>query len=343
VKILIAGLGSVGRRHLRNLRQLGESDILLFRTHQATLPEEELQGLPVETDLERALAWQPQAVIVANPTALHMQVAVPAARQGCHILLEKPVSDSLEQLDELQSAAASSGSRIQVGFQFRFHPTLRKAGDLIRAGAVGQVLTAHVHWGEYLPGWHPWEDYRRAYAARADLGGGVIVTLTHPLDYLRWLIGEVEALWSFNGHISALEVDVEDVAEIGLRFTGGAIGGVHLNFIQRPAVHRLEIAGSAGTLRWDNADGVLKLARFPAPFGSWAGQSPAPVEEQFVPPKGFERNTLFLEQMRAFLAVVRGEALPDCTLADGRRALEIALGARLSAASGAVFHLPAPG
>jgi len=339
MKFLIAGLGSVGRRHLRNLRALGEQDILLYRTHHASLPDDELAGLPVETDLRRALAHHPEAVIVANPTALHLEVAIPAAKAGCHIFLEKPVSASLDRLDELAAAAARSGSRIQVGFQFRFHPSLRKAAELIRAGAIGQVLTAHVHWGEYLPNWHPWEDYRQSYAARAELGGGVIVTLTHPLDYLRWLVGEVESLWAFSGHLSPLELDVEDMAEIGLRFDGGAIGGLHLNYVQRPPVHRLEIAGSGGTLRWDNADGVLHLLRLPAPFGTWSADPPAPVAEQFTPQPSFERNHLFLEQMRSFLAVARGEAAPACSLEDGMRALQMALGARHSAATGRIFKM----
>lgn len=334
MRILIAGLGSIGRRHLRNLRALGEHDLILYRTGRSTLPEEELAGLPVETDLAAALARRPDAVVVANPTALHLDVAIPAAEAGCHILLEKPVSDTLDGLDRLEEAARRSGSRILVGFQFRYHPTLGKAAELLREGALGRVLAVHAHWGEYLPNWHPWEDYRRSYAARADLGGGVIRTLTHPLDYLRWLLGEVEALWSFHGHLSPLELDVEDVAEIGLRFAGGAVGGVHLNYVQRPPVHRLEIVGTSGTLRWDNADGVLHWLRLSDPFGSISASPAPPAVEDFAPPPGFERNHLFLEQTRHFLAVARGEAEPRCTLQDGIRALELALGALASGRDG---------
>ena len=256
MKILIAGLGSIGRRHFRNLVALGEKDLVLYRTNKATLPDDELAGYPIETDFAEALKkHKPQAVVVSNPTALHMQVAIPAADAGCAILLEKPIAEDLSRVDDLRRAAAKSGSKVLVGFQFRYHPTLNKARELIQAGALGKILTVHAHWGEYLPNWHPWEDYRQSYAARADLGGGVIVTLTHPLDYLRYLLGEVESLWSFNGHISPLELSgVEDVAEIGLKFASGAIGGVHVNYFQRPPVHRLEIVGTMGTLRWDNAN-----------------------------------------------------------------------------------------
>ena len=170
-------------------------DIVLLRTRKATLPDDELADFPLETDIHEALQkHKPDAVIVANPTALHLDVAVPAAAAGHHMLLEKPVSDSLDRLDVLQGAAQKSGSRILVGFQFRYHPTLNQARELIQLGALGKILTVHAHWGEYLPQWHPWEDYRQSYAARADLGGGVIVTFTHPLDFLRSLVGEVESL-----------------------------------------------------------------------------------------------------------------------------------------------------
>lgn len=332
MKILIAGLGSIGRRHFRNLIALGEKDIILYRTNKATLPNDELAGYPVETDLVEALKkHKPDAVIVSNPTALHLNVAIPAAETGCAILLEKPIADDLSRVDELRQAAAKSGSKILVGFQFRYHPTLNKAKELIVSGALGKVLTAHAHWGEYLPNWHPWEDYRQSYAARVDLGGGVIVTLTHPLDYLRYLLGEVESLWSFNGHISPLELTgVEDVAEIGLKFASGAIGGVHINYFQRPPVHRLEIVGTAGTLRWDNADGILQFYRMSDPFGVISAQPGDTILEEYHLVEGWERNYLFVAQTQHFLKVAAGEAEPICTLEDGVRALELAVAAKKS-------------
>jgi predicted dehydrogenase len=335
MKFLIAGLGSIGRRHFRNLIALGEKDLVLLRTRKATLPDDEFAGYPVESDLQEALKkHKPDAVVVANPTSMHLDVAIPAAEAGCHILLEKPVSHSLERLDILQKTAEESGSKILVGFQFRYHPTLNKARQLLQSNALGKILTVHAHWGEYLPQWHPWEDYRQSYAARPDLGGGVIVTLTHPLDYLQYLLGEVEALWSFNGHISPLDVDVEDVAEIGLKFASAAVGGVHVNYFQRPPIHRLEIVGTDGTLRWDNADGILHFYQMPATFGSFSDQPPAPVMESFSPPQGFERNQLFLAQTRHFIEIVRGEAEPTCNLQDGVLALRLALAAYESQQTG---------
>ncbi len=124
MKFLIAGYGSIGRRHFRNLLTLGERDIVFLRSKRSTLPDDEIREFPVETNVHAALEHQPDAVIIANPTALHMDVAIPAAEQGCHLLIEKPISHSLEQVNELRAAVVLGGVDVFTAFQFRFHPGL---------------------------------------------------------------------------------------------------------------------------------------------------------------------------------------------------------------------------
>ena len=263
--------------------------------------------------MSAALAHQPDAVIISNPTALHLDIAIPAAEAGCSILMEKPVSDHFERISDLQKALEHGGGRMLVGFQFRFHPTLRQVDHWLKAGEIGKIISARVHWGEYLPAWHPWEDYRIAYSARADLGGGVVNTLSHPLDYLHWLLGEVSDLWAFTGHKSGLELEVEDTAEIGLLYRSGAIASVHLDYVQRPPQHTLEIIGNLGTIQWENASGTARLYR--AATESWI---------EINPPKAFDRNQLFLDEMSHFLNVVKKQETPCCTLQDGIVALQLA-------------------
>jgi len=328
MKFLIAGLGSIGRRHFRNLIALGERDIVLLRSHHATLPDDELAGYPVETKLDEALRkHQPEAVIISNPTALHLDVAIPAAEAGCSILMEKPVSNSLDRVGQLEAVLRKGGGRLLVGFQFRFHPTLQRAAQLLRDNAIGRPLSFHVHWGEYLPNWHPWEDFRQGYAARADLGGGVILTLTHPLDYLRMLLGEVDSLWGFTSG-SNLGLEVEDAAEIGLKMKNGAIGSVHLDYNQQPPGHRWEMVGSNGTMKWDNASGVLEV--FSVDGKTW---------ETYPVPDGFDRNVMFIEEMKHFIAVAGKKETPACTLDDGRQALRLALAAYQSNEKGTLVKL----
>ena len=321
MKFLIAGLGSIGRRHLRNLRALGQENIILYRTHQATLPDAELGDLPTFTELSLALDEKPDGVIVANPTALHLEVANAAAKAGAVLLIEKPLSDGLAGLGELQSALKLSGKPAMVGFHFRFHPVLNQVKALLESGQLGKPLSAHAHWGEYLPDWHPWEDYRRSYAARADLGGGVVNTLSHPLDYLRWLLGEVESVSAWTGKQSELELDVEDHADILLRFSDGEAASVHLDYYQRPPSHTLEITCEGSRICWDNASGEARV------FHAQSGAT-----DLMVPPEGFERNQMFLDELATFVRLCEGEALPHCTLADGIRAQELVLAIKQSAA-----------
>ena len=323
MKFLIAGLGSIGRRHFRNLISLGEKDIVLLRTRKATLPDDELAGYPVEIDINEALKkHKPDAVIISNPTSLHLDVAIPAAQAGCAILLEKPISHSIERLDVLREAAKKSDSKVLVAFQFRFHPGLIRAKQLISDGEIGRVISADVHFGEYLPAWHPWEDYRKGYAARADMGGGVVLTQCHSLDYLPWLVGKVKSVWGFTAKISDLEVNVEDTAKIGLRFQDGALGSLHLDFNQQPPAHRFEVIGTKGTLKWDLADGAVNIYRAsPESLAISTGMNIKAGGEWETYPlaDGWERNVMFLEQMKHFIGVVNGMLESTCTLDDGLR------------------------
>ncbi|HEY62606.1 MAG TPA: Gfo/Idh/MocA family oxidoreductase [Anaerolineae bacterium] len=317
MKFLIVGYGSIGRRHFRNLQALGEKDILFYRTNRGTVSDEEIKDYPIETDLEQALAHRPDGAIIANPTAYHLEVANPAVEAGCHILLEKPVSHSMGKVEAFKDSVIRNHVRVLVGYQYRFHPGLRKVASLIKSRAVGEPLSVHVHWGEYLPGWHPWEDYKKSYSARADLGGGVVLTLSHPLDYLRWIFGEIESVFGMTSSNSSLDIDVDDVAEITLKFVNGVIGHVSLDYIQRPPTHNLEIIGTQGTIRWDNSDGAVHV------YSAHGGTNA--MWEVYPAPKGFSRNDMFREQMKHFIKVVKGKEIPLCSLDDGVRALEIAL------------------
>ncbi|MGE0449771.1 MAG: Gfo/Idh/MocA family protein [Vicinamibacterales bacterium] len=319
-EILIAGLGSIGRRHLANLRSLGWQRIRGYRTGLSTLPDLGLEAADVDTDLAAALRRRPLAVIVSNPSACHVRVALEAARAGAHLLIEKPLSHDVGGVDELERVIDSSRLTALVGFQFRFHPGLRQLRDWITTGALGAVVSAHAHWGEYLPDMHPWEDYRTGYAARPELGGGVLLTLCHPFDYLAWLIGDIARVAAVASDRDTLGLQVETSVDAVLQFRCGAAGHVHLDFVQRPPDHHIRVIGTEGTATWTQSDQTARL---------YAG-SPGRQTTTTEPAGGFERNTMFLEEMRHFLACLRGEEEPSCTVRDGRRALEAVLAVKQS-------------
>jgi predicted dehydrogenase len=316
-EILIAGMGSAGRRHLANLQALGWTRIRLYRTGRSTLQEADLAAYPQDRDLQNALARRPVAVIVANPSALHIPVALAAARAGSHLFIEKPLSHDLDGLADLEATIAARSLIVLVGFQFRFNPGLRRIKEWIDSGAIGRVVSVTSHWGESLPRMHPWEDYRSGYAARKDLGGGVLLTLSHPFDYLRWLIGEIEDVSAVEARLDALQLTVEACVEVNVRFACGASGHVHLDFVQQPPEHRLTIVGTEGTATWSQDDHAAR--HYSGVSERW---------ETAPAPEGFERNWMFLDEMRHFIACLRGEEQPLCTFEDGRQALKIALAAK---------------
>lgn len=325
--ILIVGFGAIGQRHFRNLLFLGHDNIVLYRTGKSTLPSDELAGFTTYGDLEKALSSNPVAAIISNPTSLHVSTALKAVRAGCHIFLEKPVSDSLQGISELQRYAEDQKLQVHVGYQFRFHPVLRQIKKWIENNEIGEVVSAQSHWGEYVKGWHPWEDYRNSYSVREELGGGVVLTLSHPFDYLTWFLGDVEKVYAATRKHQSLATNAECIVETVLHFKSGVIGSVYLDYMERPARHTVDIIGDLGTIQWNNTDGKAKL---------FVGDR---CISEYTIPEGFERNTMFLEEIRHFLKCLNGEASPVCCLDEGIQSLKIALAAKRSGAEGSEVHV----
>jgi predicted dehydrogenase len=323
---LLVGAGSVGTRHLLNLRSLGCNDLLLYRTRRGPARE-----LPIEATLSSlpdALLRHPQAALICNPTALHLPIALAAARAGCHLFIEKPVSHSMEGIEALASEVSARGLKVLVGYQFRYHPGLRQVKRWLTEGAIGEVASARARWGEYLPGWHPGEDYRNGGSARRDLGGGVVVTLSHPFDYLRWLLGEVVEVQAQVAQGSGFNRDADETAHVVLRFASGVLATVSLDDVDLPAIHQLHLIGRSGLISWDGITGEARL------------RDALTGEVQCLPlPSGFDRNQIFLAEMRHFLDCVFHDAAPACGLDDGIATLRIALAAKRSALEGQTIRV----
>lgn len=293
MKILVAGIGSIGRRHVHNLLSLGYKDILLYRTGKHTIEDDEkIKNLKTFCDLNKALALNPDVAFITNPTSLHVSVAIKCAQKGCDLFMEKPISNSLQGLNQLIKIVKSKKLVTLMGCQFRFHPLIQKIKEMITEKKLGRVVYARAEMSEYLPDWHPWENYKIGYSARKDLGGGVVLTQIHPIDYLYWFFGKVEEVKSIYASASDLQLEVEDVAEIVLKFENGVIGNVHVDYIQKPRVHQAMILGLRGRISWDcHAKNMVIADR--------GGK-----EKIINDPKDFDRNTMFIEEVKHFLDCV---------------------------------------
>jgi predicted dehydrogenase len=331
MRALIVGFGSIGQRHLANLRQI-EPDAWITVWHQRTEPEATRRMPPgadaVVYSLDAALSESPDAAIIASPAPLHVHAALALADQGSHLFVEKPLSDSLEGIDALIDLCHARSVVLMVGYHLRFCRSLQIARDVLREERIGRLLSLRAEVGQYLPEWRPESDYRHGVSARQALGGGVLLELSHELDYVRWLAGDVRSVQAQIGHLSNLDVDVEDVAELLLRFSSGAVGSVHLDMVQRPMSRLCKVVGTAGSLTWDGITHNVRV--FSAGDVGWTDvHAPAPVD----------RNAAFVSELQHFLGCVRTGATPLVGGEDGRLALELALAAKSSSVSGQTVHV----
>jgi len=330
-RFAVVGCGSIGSRHLRNLAALGCRDLIAVdpdRRRREPIARE--LGARAATDLGSALDAGASVVFVTAPTALHVPLAIESVRAGADLFVEKPLSSSLEGIDNLLEEADRHATTALVACNLRFHPSLGRLRQLANAGAIGRIVAARLECGSWLPDWRPDRDYRDGYAGRRDLGGGVVLDAIHELDYARWLLGEVATVGCFAGRLSSLELETEDVAAIMLRFATGAIGEVHLDYVQRAYSRTCQLIGEEGTLRWDFASGETRL--YSASTGRW---------QSFRTPAGWELNAMYVAELEHFLACLDGDAEPAQDLRAGRRVLEIALAALASAQDGTVVRLTA--
>jgi len=290
MKILICGLGSIGERHARNLLALGVKDLMFYRQRQLPLRTVS-NDFPVFSDLDEALARKPDVAFVCNPTHLHLETAIRCVRGGCHVFVEKPLSHSPEGLNTLQHHIENSGKKLMVGYMMRFHPCLKKAEKWIVAGEIGRVIYYRSSWGEYLPDWHPYEDYRESYAARREMGGGPILTLSHEFDMMLWLVGDYEKTMALANYASHLELSTEHGVDALFKLCCGGTASVHLDYFQTPAYRITEIVGTRGRILFDYYGS--RVVRF-------GHGKTEPVTVMDIS-GDFDRNELFLGEVRYFL------------------------------------------
>ena len=336
-KVLMIGLGGVGQRHLRNLRSIlgPDTEFLAYRVRglsqvvtttlqvESSKSVEEEYAVKAFSNIEAALDEKPQIAVICNPSSAHVPAALACAKAGCDLFIEKPVSSSLSGLAELTEVSERSKLTVMVGYQLRYHPCFLKILELLNSGILGNILGVRAVIGEYLPNWHPYEDYRAMYASRSEQGGGVVLSQIHEFDYLYALFGAPSKLYAIGGHWSHLEIDVEDTASVLMHctYSGRALPvQLHQDYLQDPAHRQCEIIGDRARLVADFRNLKVSLylpgAALPTVFGF----------------DGFDRNEMFLSEMRHFLNCVETRQKPIVDLAEGIKSLKIALAVKESIA-----------
>lgn len=316
MKILVIGCGSIGKRHIRNLISIKEKNILAYDTDEKKLKDVKKIHSSIMVGRNLTLLWQqnPDVVFVTAPTALHIEYALMAAEKKCHLFIEKPLSDNLRKVPGLAELISKNQLIAMVGCNMRFYWSISTIKELLKKNILGKITSARIEFGQYLPDWHPQEDYRKMYSAQKKLGGGVILDAIHELDYAKWFFGEVTGSSCMSAKLSDLEIDTEDTAEILLGFKNGPIVNIHLDYIQRIYSRNCKIIGEKGTIFWNFNKHCIMLYRVNAE--KW---------EKIPEPKGYNLNQMYIDEIKYFLNRVKNNQETFNSIPDALDTLKVAL------------------
>ncbi len=312
MKILFCGLGSIGQRHLRLLKKIfadkaEKAEFLAYRTRclQQVITDEltilpdrrvdEFYNIKVFDDYDVALAQKPDIVFVTNPIALHVETAMKAISANAHVFIEKPLSHHNENLMPLYQLAVARKKIVYVGYQFRFHPLVQMLKSVLDSQPLGPMIYADLFWGEHLPHMHRYEDYRDSHMSQDQQGGGVINCMSHEVDYLRYLFGEPQSSYVVGGHLSSLQLSVEDVIKTIFTFQRNAARfyvTLSLDFITKPTRRGGFICCDAGHISWDLTKQSIEIDNYKT------------EQRAHYSYPNFQRNQLFIDELNDFLKMV---------------------------------------
>jgi predicted dehydrogenase len=327
IHYLIVGLGSMGKRRIRNLQHLGESQITGFDPRADRRDEaQKAYGIPVIDDFNLALSWDVNALVISTPPDLHRAYMDVAVNRGLHFFCEAGIPEA--GLDNLAARAEKKGIVAAPSCTLRFHPSIKKMKVLIDAGDIGPVHALSYHSGQYLPDWHPWESIRDFYVGKRETGGCREI-VPFELVWLTWLLGDVREVMCFKGQVGDLGVDIDDVYQILMRFASGTLGHLLVDVLARRPTRVCRFVGAEGVLEWDYMAGKVYLHR--------AGSDAAEI---FAEPSGITRQgyhakeDMYIEEMAAFVGAVKGGAPFPHDLRADQKILNLLLAAEESSERG---------
>lgn len=330
MRVVVAGFGSIGQRHAANLRQLHpDAEIGILRSGLGGR-DDPVPAIANQQffSVEAATEFAPLATIIATPAPFHVATARRFLEGGSHVLVEKPISDRLDGIAELEVAARERDLVAMVGYNLLFTPAMQAFGEAVRSGRAGRLVAVKADVGQYLPDWRPHEDYRRGTSARRELGGGVLLELSHELHYLLWLFGPVRTVQATIINSGLLEIDVEDLALLNLVFRSGVVASLHMDFLRRTYSRSCSVLGSIATLTWDARRQAVELT------------SPgAEAAEVLFSDARLDRNQAYLSELEHFFSCIRERRTPVVPVSDALQVLRVVLAARESASSGSTVYL----
>jgi len=323
MKLLVIGCGSIGERHIRNLKNISKrNEIFVFDLdkRRQRLMEKRYGVTPIKNLSKFISKEKIDGILICVPPSFHLELAKKLLKYNSPLFIEKPLSHKFNGIDGFVKQVKKRNTPVLIGYNLHFHPGIILVKKFIEENKIGRLLSVRIDAGQYLPDWRPWQDYRKSYTAKEDLGGGIILDGSHEINYLCWFLNNMKPtkIFCLAGKISDLEVETEDTAEILLKFNTGTIANIHLDFTQRAYSRSCKIIGTDGTIIWDYPGNKVKL--YMAKNKKW----------QIFNLK-FKPNDMYIEEMKHFLRIIQKKEKPRVSLIEGRNTLKLALSAKKSA------------
>ena len=320
--LLVIGAGSVGKRHLRNFSQLG-CGLSVFDQRADRVAEAGQEVKLVHSFTNLADAWRAieefDAIVIASPTAFHVEQASVAIEFGKPVFLEKPMALTASSASALRDAVAASGIPLLLGYTYRWWPALNEMRDLVRARRFGRALHVQCTMSAHLADWHPWERYQDFFMASKALGGGALLDESHFVDLMIWMFGMPAEVFCSVDKLSPLEIETDDSVDALLFYPEGPRIQLHLDLFGRPHKRSITVRAEAGTIDWEYETNEVRVS------SQAAGEWNATVFKS-------DRNDMFLGAAREFLSVLEGSKQPSCTADDGYAVMQVLDAMRRSSA-----------
>lgn len=315
MRLGIIGMGSIGRRHVRSLNEIGINDIIALRTGKGSIQKlpSEFSNIHECWDSNEFYSLLPQGIIVANPTSLHLGAIKDALKHGLPVFVEKPLIDDIKDINEIRTELRSL---VMVGFSLRFHPVIKKVYEVIKSGQLKRLYCGYLYCGQYLPFWHPYAEYSKEYYSRKDLGGGALRTLSHEIDLVSFFFEEIVDVVASVEKISNLNIDVDDNVALLLKTSRGAVITIGLDYLNPKLVRKGMIIGENGSIEYTFNPPKVIFYGIHGMKRRWEFGKNGSDEKMVT-------DEMYQNQMREFCSFVRGEKEPSVGFKDGFHVLKI--------------------
>ncbi len=316
MKFLVVGLGSMGKRRIRNLTYLKAGEIIGFdvradRREEAT----HKHGIVTYADFDMAMAQNPEALVISTPPDLHAPYALAAARAGKAFFTEASVVD--DGMDELIALCARNNAVAAPSCTMRFFPAIQTIKKLVDEKAIGKALSFTYHVGQYLPDWHPWEDYRNFYVAKRATGAAREI-VPFELAWLTWAFGRVVRVSAQRAKLTELDADIDDIYQLQLAFDTKVLGQLQVDVIARVAYRTLRVLSESGVIEWNAADRLVRV--YKAATGAWT-EYPEPPD---LAGPGFLRyEGSYVEEMQTYINAAQRKAPWPYPLSEDKAVLDV--------------------